>query len=122
HDNTRRNVAFAVLPGRFIEQVIPDAAWERFFIFYSPNAWGQYYPGNEVAMYSLDEGLLWFMAGDDLPPSDARSYGWVDDETVYIYGDGVPEAQPGRVYGLEYDDSGLPLCAVQAFPDQLDLW
>lgn len=121
-DNSRRNVDFAMLPGRFIEQVIPNVNWEKFFVIYSPNEWGQYYPGNEVAMYSLDDGQLWLLAGDDLPPTDSRQYGWVDEHTVYVYGGGVPEVQPARVYGLQYDASGLPACAVQAFPDQLALW
>lgn len=117
----RRSVDFAELRGRIID-VYPSPDWEHYFVVYSPNAYGQYYPGNEVAMYSLDDGFLWFIAGDDLPAPDSRRYGWVNNDTVFVDGEGVIGSQPARVYGLEYDASGLPACAVEAFPEQLDLW
>lgn len=120
NDDSRRSVNFARVPGSTVEQIYPDEDWERFFITYSPNAFGQYFPGNQVGMYSLDEGQLWFIAGDDLPPTESRQYGWVDDDTVYVIGSGVPEAQPARVYGVDYALNGLPLCIVEAFPEQVD--
>ena len=122
HQNTRRNVDFRRFAGRSIDLVMPDADWEQFFVIYTPNSWGPYYPGNEISMYDLEDGLLWFMAGDDLPPASNRQYGWVDDETVYVFGDGVPSDQPARVYGLTHDPTGLPTCAVEAFPDQIEEW
>ncbi|NJL58120.1 hypothetical protein HC928_25650 [bacterium] len=65
-DVQRRSVDFTVLPGRSI-QVYPSPDWEHHLIVYSSNPYGQYYPGNEIAMYSTAEGFLWFIAGDDLP-------------------------------------------------------
>lgn len=122
NDNSRRSVTFERIPGSSVEQIIARPDWERFFVIYSANSWGNYFPGNQVAMYDLDEGYLWHIAGDDLPPINSRQYGWVDDETVFVIGEGTGEEQPARIYGLEYDASGLPQCAVDAFPDQIDLW
>lgn len=120
--NERKNVEFERLPARSVEQVYPNPTWTQFLILYSPNEWGQYYPGNEIALYDLERGKLWFMAGDDLPPIEVRQYGWVDDKTVYVYGEGDPNDQPARIFGLDYAPSGLPECAVVAFPDQVEQW
>lgn len=122
----QRSILFDSLPGRFIEGIYPSPNWERFFVIYGQNPYGQYMPGNEVALYEMGRGMLWFMAGDDLPPTDFREYGWVDNQTVYITGEGFPSRQPARIYGVEADASGLPACVVEAFPDQFatyaDLW
>ncbi|NDJ76938.1 MAG: hypothetical protein GYB65_11840, partial [Chloroflexi bacterium] len=123
----RFNVTINDLPGRQIQDIVPSPTWENFIVVYSANDYDPYYPGNMVALYSLYEGQQWFLAGDDLPPSTNRSYSWLDDETVMIssreFGD---ETQPARVYGLDFDLSGLPACLVQAFPndwpDWIDLW
>lgn len=122
----QRSVEFTGLPGRFIEAIYPSPNWERFFVVYGQNPYGQYAPGNEVALYEMGRGMLWFMAGDDLPPADLREYGWVDNQTVYVIGEGIPSGQPARVFGVEADASGLPACVVEAFPEQFttyaDLW
>jgi len=118
----RRSVAFANLPGTYVEQVIQSPDWEHFLIVYGNNPYGQYTPGNEVAMYSLNDGFMWHIAGDDLPPLGGRSYGWVDLETVYITGEGYRSEQPARIFGVEADASGLPACVVQVFPESVDLY
>lgn len=114
----KRSITFQSLPGRFIEQIIPSPDWEHFLITYSANFYGPYAPGNEMALYSLKDGQLWFMAGDDLPPPDGRNYGWVDDQTAFVYGEGDSNAIPARVFGSNFAPSGVPTCLVEAFPDQ----
>lgn len=118
----RKNVLFESLPARYVSQILYNPSWTKFLVVYSENQYGQYFPGNEIALYDLERGKLWFMAGDDLPPTDFRQYGWVDDETVYIYGEGNPNNQPARIFDVNYDVSGLPVCAVNAFPDGLGSW
>ncbi|MDX1991831.1 MAG: hypothetical protein SF029_05555 [bacterium] len=122
NDNTQRQVVFDALPGRFVAEIYPSPNWERFLVLYSENSYGPYYPGNEIAMYDIEDGRLWFIAGDDLPPVDYREYGWVDNETVYVIGDGVPTNQPARVFGVEADASGLPACIVDNYPDQFETY
>ena len=120
--NERTNVNFVTFQGRDIQQMIPNRAWTHFFVIYEPNSYGQYFPGNEIAVYSLANGLEWFMAGDDLPPAENRRYGWVDNENVYVYGDGDIDGQPSRIYGVDYAPNGLPECVVDAFPEQMDTY
>ncbi len=122
NDNSRRSVIFDYVPGSSVSDIYPSADWESYLITYSVNTWGPYAPGNQVAMYTLHDDLKWFIAGDDIPPVNARQYGWVNENTVYISGEGYVGEIPARVYGLDYDASGLPECAVQAFPEQIDLW
>ncbi len=122
----RRSVFFDELPDRSIIDIIPSPNWENYLVIYSVADFGPYAPGNEIAIYSMNAGRLWFLAGDDLPEPGARSYGWLDNERAYIYGERGGQQQPQRVYGLEFDANGLPACLVQAFPDEyprwLDLW
>jgi hypothetical protein len=123
----RNSLFFEALPGRDIVDIIPSPDWENFLVVYSANAFGQHYPGNEIALYNLHDGKRWFIAGDDLPHPDNRTYGWLDNSTAYITGENFGGADaPTRIYGLEYDPSGLPACLVQAFPDEwtqwIDLW
>jgi hypothetical protein len=101
----RRSVRFTQLRGRRIDDVLPSPDWEHFLVIYSPNSWGPYYPGNEIAMYSMERGgQVWFIAGDDLPFPNRRSYGWVDNATVYVFGQGGE--QPEREYAS--DDEYIP--------------
>jgi WD40 repeat protein len=105
-----RQVEFIDMPARPITAVYTSPDWEHYFVVYAENSWGAYYPGNEVAMYSLDDGLLWYIAGDDLTYPEQRQYGWVDNETVYITGSVISFDQPHRVYDLEFSSSGVPQC------------
>jgi hypothetical protein len=114
-----RSVTFETLPGRYIEQIIPSPDWEHYFVIYSVNGYGAYSPSNEVALYSMDEGQLWFIAGDDLPPADNRNYGWADDGTAYIYGDGYLSQIPSRIFGADFAPDGSPSCLVQQYPNEL---
>jgi hypothetical protein len=80
-----------------------------------------------VALYSLARGQEWFIAGDDLPYTGNRRYGWIDNQTAYVYGENPGGYdQPSRVYDVQYDASGLPACLVSAFPDAVtrfaDVW
>ncbi len=118
----RRTVIFTPPPGRTVEQVFPSPDWEHYLVAFSATEFSPYYPGNEVALYSLNDGQQWFFAGDDLPPSDSRSYGWIDNRTAYIANGSVGQNQPGRVYGIDYDPSGMPACLVKSFPDDWTRW
>ena len=123
----RRSVAIERLPGRDIQSVIPSPDWENYLIVYTPYTYSQHYPGNEIALYNMAAGKLWFVAGDDLPPPERSEYGWLNNDTVYVGGYiSSAHTQPERIYGLDYHASGLPTCLVEAFPDQwtqwVDLW
>jgi WD40 repeat protein len=123
----RRSLTFEQLPGRSIEDVLPSPDWEHYLVVYSTNSNGPFYPGNEVALYSLAHGQEWFIAGDDLPYTGNRRYGWIDNRTAYVYGENTDGYdQPSRIYDVQYDPSGLPACLVSAFPDAVtrfaDVW
>ncbi len=118
--NERYQVSIQSVPGSFIENIYANPAWTRFLVVYSANPYGPYYPGNEIALYDYQEGLKWLIAGDDLPPNGLREYGWVDNETVFVYGQGRRGDQQARVYGVDYALNGLPACIASAFPDATD--
>ena len=119
----RRQVIFEQLPDRRIRQTIASPDWEHFIVVYDSNFYSPYFPGNEVAIYSIDEGLLWFYAGDDLPAPRYRRYGWSDNNTAFVLsGSRRTNDQPQRIYGLDYHPSGLPNCLVEAFPDDWMQW
>lgn len=119
----RRRVYFEQLPNRNIQQIIASSDWEHYLVVYEANPFSPYYPGNEVAIYRLGEGLVWFYAGDDLPAPSYRRYGWRDNNTAFVVS-GRPNGrnQPVRIYGLDYHGSGLPLCLVEAFPYEWEQW
>ncbi len=108
----RRTVYFEMLPDRVIENVFPSPDWMHYLVVYS---------GNAVTLYSIDQGKLWFITGDDLPDTGARRYGWIDNQTAYAYGERGSGATE-RIYGVEYDGSGLPTCLIDAFPQHYDQW
>jgi hypothetical protein len=121
--NERRIVFFDNIIDRSISSVISSPDWENYFVIYSSNQYGPYGPGNVVAMYNMDEGKRWLIAGDDLPPTENRQYGWIDNDTVYVQGTNSDSwGQPTRIYDLEYDANGLPSCLVTAFPDDYTHW
>lgn len=113
---------FDNIAGSSVGAIYPNRAWTHFLIEYSVNPYGDYAPGNQIAMYSLDDGLLWHIAGDDLPPPQGRNYGWVDEETVFITGTGFDGEQPARIFDVDYDLSRVPQCIVDAFPEQIEDW
>ncbi len=106
----RRRVMFDVIPGSRVQDVYYTPSWERFLVVYSVNDFGPYSPGNQVAGYTLDGEKLFFIAGDDLPPASGRRYGWIDERTAYIYGEGTEGEQPDRIFGAEYAPDGVPAC------------
>jgi hypothetical protein len=116
----KRTLMFESLQGRYIEQIIPSSDWEHYFVIYSINFYGDFSPSNEVAIYGMDEGQLWFMAGDDLPPADNRNYGWVNDETAYIYGEGYTSDIPARIVGADFAPDGTPSCLLDKYPEQAE--
>ncbi len=123
---TNYSVTFNNIPGSSINDIYANPSWTRFLVIYSENQFGPYYPGNQVAIYDYKDGLKSFIAGDDLPPLAQRQYGWVDDQTAYIYGQGTSNDMPPRVYGVDYTANGLPRCIADAYPAQqtrfLQLW
>src|SRR5262249_21197213 len=114
----RRSITIPVLPGRSIESITPSHDWQNYLVSYSATPTSSFYPVNEVGIYNMDHGQLVFMAGDDLPPPDGRGYRWLNDTTAMI-SSSYPEgsSQPKRIYGLQYDPSGVPSCLVRAYPE-----
>ena len=117
----RERVNFGNLPHVVIENIIFSPEGENYLVVYSTNPNGQHAPGNEVMIYNLDDGLLWHLAGDDLPHMTARQYGWIDRETVYIYSE-EGTAAPERIYGVDYHPSGVPQCLIEAYPGEIYDW
>ncbi|MBN1967706.1 MAG: hypothetical protein JW910_23825, partial [Anaerolineae bacterium] len=119
----RQSALFETLPNRSIMEVYPSPDWTYYLVVYSAYEYSPHYPGNEIALYHLREGRLWFLAGDDLPQPEGRGYGWLDDETIYLYSESYGgQSQPERIYGVDYHASGLPDCLVQHFPDDWPRW
>lgn len=117
----RIRLIFDDLPEVTIENVIFSPNGENYLVIYSTNSYGQHAPGNEIMLYNLDAGLLWHIAGDDLPSMTSRQYGWIDDERVFIYSEEGTTA-PERVYGIDYHASGIPQCLAEAFPQEIGDW
>ncbi len=117
----RIRLSFDDLPEVTIENVIFSPNGENYLVIYSVNSYGQHAPGNEIMLYNLDAGLLWHIAGDDLPSMTNRQYGWIDDERVFIYSEEGVSA-PERVYGIDYHPSGIPQCLAEAFPQEIGEW
>src|SRR5690606_26345459 len=95
-----------------IQQIIPSDDWEKMLVIYDGQS------GVETAVYTFDDGLLFLAAGDDLP-ANSQEFGWLDERTIYALGS-PSGGQAQRVYGIDYDPSGLPACVVQAFPDDYE--
>jgi WD40 repeat protein len=118
--------SFSNIPGSSIIDIYANPSWTRFLVIYSENSYGPYYPGNQIAIYDYQDGLKTFIAGDDLPPVGQRLYGWVDDDTAYVYGQGRRDDIPSRIYDVDYAVNGLPRCVADAYPAQqgrfLQLW
>ncbi len=124
--NKSYKVLFTNIPGSSVIDIYANPSWTRYLVIYSDNSFGSYFPGNQVAIFDYQDGLKSFIAGDDLPPLAQRQYGWVDDQTAYVYGQGTRHDIPPRVYGVDYALNGLPRCVADAYPDQqahfLQLW
>ncbi|MBZ0281619.1 MAG: hypothetical protein K8L97_12840, partial [Anaerolineae bacterium] len=113
----RRSITIPNLPGWGVEAVVPSDDWQNYLVAYS---------GNAVAVYTMDRGQVLFLADDDLPSPNGRSYDWADNTTALISSSSPSSSQPERIYGLEYDASGVPTCLVEAYPQDwqtfIPLW
>lgn len=115
----RRTFTIPPFEGRSVETIVHSPDWTKYLVVYAPTPISSHYPSNEIAVYTMDDGKVLFLAGSDLPSPDGRSYRWVDNQTIsitssYPFGSN----QPSRIYGLEYDASGVPICLVNAYPDE----
>jgi len=121
----QRSLFIQNVVGRDIWDIYPSPDWEYHLIVFSDNSYGPYYPGNEIAIYGMREGgQLWFFAGDDLPSPYGRLYGWISNKIAYIHGEQstLTLDQPERVFGVEYDPSGVPACLARQFPALMPRW
>lgn len=118
--------AVSTLDGLSLNSYYINPGWTRLLTVYENVTTGQYSPGNAVMIYNGDGSTQAFIAGDDLPPVGERRYGWVNDDTAFVYGRGALSDMPARIFGVEYAPSGLPACLESAYPGQretlLILW
>ncbi len=115
----RRSITIPPFEGRSIETIIHSPDWLKYLVVYAPTPISSHYPGNEIAVYAMNQGKVLFLAGSDLPSRDGRSYRWVDNETISITSSyPVGSGQPSRIFGLDYDASGVPTCLVNAYPNE----
>ena len=119
-DSGGYTVRFNRIPGSRVSDIYANPSWTRFLVIYSVNEYGPYYPGNQIAVYDYRDGFKWLIAGDDLPSLSQRQYGWVDDDTVFVYGQGRSSGQPARIYGVDYAPNSLPTCIMDAHPENAD--
>ncbi len=106
--------------GLSIVDSVVNPSWTHLLTVLSDHESGMYgAAGGAIAVTGIGRSIpLWVIAGDDLPPgAGGRAYGWIDDKTVYVGGSGLRDAQPARIYGVDYAPSGLPACLAERFPE-----
>ncbi|MCA9912046.1 MAG: hypothetical protein KC496_01800, partial [Anaerolineae bacterium] len=118
----RTRITVQRFPELTLRQILPSPDWEHYLAIYDTNPSGQHGSGGEILVYSLTGDILLHAAGDDLPPTSGREYGWLDNETIYISAEAGRSGVPERIYGIDYDDSGVPACLVDAFPETYTRW
>lgn len=99
---------------------IPSPDWQRIALVSQPvDSTGSALPLT-LSIYDPDVGEILHVTGEDLP-SEVYDVQWVDNERIYVAG---PAAitQSDRIYGLDYHESGLPMCLVTAFPEEYSAW
>lgn len=120
---TREQLLFDALPGRIPDAIYPSDDWRHVLAVYGVSQYSPHFPGSEIVIYRFGTGAVWHYAGSDLPFVDSRDYGWVDDQTAYVSGvDFGSGSAPERIYGLQFDATGVPQCLVDAFPDEWTQW
>ncbi len=113
----RRIITIPPFEDRSTETIVRSDDWQNYLVVYAATPSSSHYPGNEIAIYNMERGKVLFLAGDDLPPPDGHSYRWLDNKTVVISSEyPTNNSQPARIYGLDYDASGIPKCLVNAYP------
>ncbi|MBK8026174.1 MAG: hypothetical protein IPK19_33505 [Chloroflexi bacterium] len=118
--SVRRRLQFNVPADMSLQRVIPSPSWESFLVVYAADPSSQHAPNGAVAVYTMGFGQRAYIAGTDLP-ANAVDFGWIDDQTAYVVGSSVGGA-PDRIYGIEYDSSGVPACLLANYPDLRDTW
>ncbi len=118
----RTRIRVRSFPQMTLEQILPSPDWEHYLAIYDSNSFGQHGSGGEILVYSVTGEILLHAAGDDLPPTISRAYGWVDEETIFISAGVGTSNSPERVYGVDYAESGIPACLVEAFPQTYSRW
>jgi len=103
--NERRSTTFSVSNSN-VRQIIPRPDWQQFLIAYD---------SGDIAVYDFDGNRLMSFPGDELPNSNGRQLGWLDDYSVYVASDD-PTMPPPRQYGYDYHASGVPACLVAEYP------
>lgn len=117
----RQQVFFDVPPDMSIRQIIPSPTWTNFLVLYDAFPGSLQYPTGALATYTMGIGRRTFIAGADLP-ANAFETGWLDDDTVYMASNAGGGGAPERVYGVDYDPSGVPACLAERYPDQVAVW
>lgn len=120
-EDSRQSVQFDDIAGHIVNDVYYTPNWETFLVTYTVNSFGPYAPGNQVAGYGLDDGFRWLIAGDDLPFAGNRRYGWIDNQTAYVYGSGTVGDIPARIYGVDFELNGVPTCLTEQFENNESL-
>lgn len=116
----RQRIFFDIPSDMTIRQIIPSPNWMNFLVLYDANPSSLQYPNGALATYTMGIGRRTFIAGSDLPAS-ATDTGWLDDDTIYMTSQGGGGA-PDRIYGVDYDPSGVPACLVERYPEQVAGW
>lgn len=109
---------FERVPEADFQRVIPSPDWNKALVIYFNNRTGV----NDLALYTFDGGLQWYLPGQDLPPGNYGDYYWADNDTIAVPASGQSPSQSFIRYGIEYDANGLPACLVNAFPEAHTQW
>lgn len=103
--NERRSTTFSITDGP-VQYIIPRPDWQQFLVSYTS--------GN-IAVYDFDGNRLMSFLSDELPSSNGRQLGWIDDYSVYVASNDQTMPPP-RQYGYDYHSSGIPACLVEQYP------
>ncbi len=111
-------LVFENVPGASVGNIFPSPDWTHAAVFYFNDQDGT----TDLALYSFENGLEWYMSGRDLPPGYYGEVFWADENTLAVPAPGEGLREAPTVYWLDYHPSGLPTCLVDAFPERYRQW
>lgn len=111
--------------GYIISAVIPDDDWRQFIVTYDDTTNVSSNPISDMVVYDADGNIRTYLVDEAMPAAAGRIYEWLDEHTIVIQSSQM-YSEPSHIYGIDYHESGLPQCMVDAYTGEweqfLPLW